>query len=52
MWDDDCDGESWISDSDLSENDPITKNELFYHQFNVDQDLNWGNMADDEPFQS
>ena len=51
MWDDDVDGENWISDSNDSESETIPD---YDHAFklNVDQALHWGNMAEEEPFQS
>ena len=52
LWDDDGDGENWISDSNASETDPITDNEHHSNQLNVDQALNWGNMAEDDTIQS
>ncbi|KAM7507453.1 hypothetical protein LguiA_017906 [Lonicera macranthoides] len=52
LWDDDGDGETWISDSYASEIDPLDENELHSHHLHVDQALNWGNMAEDESFHS
>ena len=52
MWDDDGDGETWISDSNASETEHMADKELHEHQLNMDKTLDWGNMAEDEPFQS